>query len=362
MIVSVVKDTGGLGAVLPVHEALRKQGVDSRLIANGVSRDVLCARKIPFTEASSVEEVLEQFGVPEVLVTSMCTGGGVGRDLIPLLAGRCPTVVVQDQWGVLKEWADLRYCPDHVVVNDSVGTELVHEVWSHIDPSHIHELGFAALDVLAHFGRVGARRRVRERFGIASDLPVLAFFGQFAPTGLAAEELVRAMQMLRVRECVLLVGLHPRFDQGEPHLAEEGKRIREAFVTFPGRVVYLPITPTERIATEDVIAASDVVLTMYSTGLTYAAALQVPGIAILYPNSPMQERLQEERAGTFTHLPLGELGCVAVAQNLELLTLYLRDALSGALAPSLRHAQETNLRTDGTVADRIATHIASLKP
>lgn len=357
MFLTVAKDTGGLGAVLPVHDALLRRGVESRLVASGVSRDVLTARGISFEEAENAEDVLTRFGVPDVLITSMCTSGGPGRDLIPLLAGRAPTVVLQDQWGVLTSWARTEYCPDYVVVNDHIGKAHIHEVWPRLPEEHIVALGFASLDVLNGFDGAQARSRFRARHAIAPDTPVVSFFGQLTHTGLAAREVVRALRAVSTRPPVVLVGMHPRLALEMP---DEAMAIRTAFAAYTGSIIYLPTLATQRIPTEEVIAASDVVLAMSSTALTYAAAMRIPGIAVLYANSPIRDLLQRERAGTFTTLPLDTLGCIAVAESYHELTLYLQDALSGALAPCLRRAQETYLRTDGATSERIADFLASL--
>lgn len=358
MFFTVAKDTGGLGAVLPVHGALRKRGIESQLIASGVSRDVLNAHGIPFVEAVSPEEVLVRFGTPDLLVTSMCTGGGIGRDLIPLLAGRSPTVVVQDQWGVLKEWADPRYCPDYVVVNDFVGRAHVNDVWPQLPNSNIQELGFAALDVVNDFDVARARAYIHGLFAIAPHVPVVSFFGQLTHTALAATEVVRALTAAYTSNLpVLLVGMHPRLTLER---AEEAMAIRAALASYTGRVIYLPTNANKRIPIENVVAASEVVLTMSSTALTYAAAMRIPGIAVLYADSPMRDLLQAERAGTFTSLPLGVLGCVAVAEDYHELTVHLRNVRTRALAPRLREAQKKYLRTGGGTADRIADFLVSL--
>lgn len=362
MFLTVVKDTGGLAAVLPVHEHLLKLGYDARLVASGVSRDALYLKGIAFEEAETPEDLLDRFGIPEVLITSMCTKGGLGRDLIPLLAGRSTRIVVQDQWGVLTEWADEAFCPDYVVVNDYVGAQLVHEAWPELPTTHIKELGYASLDALHRFDQETAWATVRDRFSVPETSEVLSFFGQFHPTEQAAAEVVIAARSLPRKERTLLVGMHPRFDQGDVTLLEEGARIRLALTHFPGRVVYLPTSPQERIPAEHVVAASDVVLSMFSTALTYAAALNKPAIAILYPGSPMKRRYDEERAGTDTELPLGTLGCVAVPNSPGDFERDLGDALRGALEPKLVTAQQTYLRTDGETAARIAEFIISVLP
>jgi hypothetical protein len=97
LIMAVVKDPGGTNSVLRVVNELRQLGNTVEVIANGHALDRLPGMNVPFR---TLEGALEVMPLPDVYLTSMCSKGGVGRNLIPLMrSANVPIVAIQDLWG-----------------------------------------------------------------------------------------------------------------------------------------------------------------------------------------------------------------------------------------------------------------------
>jgi hypothetical protein len=325
-------------------------------LANGVSVKALEAAGQQFETATGPEEVLSRRGIPDVLLTSMCSDGGIGRDLVPLVRSGTVVVAVQDQWGgrLNTDWRDAVYRPNYVVVNDPVGVRLVREAWPDFPAERIHALGYAALDSLAHFSREFARSEVRGPFGlgIVDAVPLIYVSGQLHGSGAMLEALAGALP--KEFSGHVWLGKHPRMDESNPALAEEWGRWNTAATRLP--VLHRNFACSELLR----IAAADVVVSMFSTALMHAAALRVPAISIVFPGSVMQQAYVRETGGLLSVHPLVELGCVAGSTSVPMLREHLSDALRGALIKQLTPAQDAFLRVDGMTGQRIAQFIHDL--
>ncbi len=360
---AVVKDTGGMEAVLPVVRAIRRSGADVHLIANGVSVDFLSRQAEPFTVAEDAENALGQFDYPQLLLTSMCSDGGVGRDLVPLMrAHGVPTVAVQCQWGgrLLTDWRDERYRPDFIVVNDDVAADIVQRAWADFPRSRIKVLGYARLDAYASIDVAAMSRRVRTDYGL-DDRPVVYFSGQLPGTDVALRNLVWQISDMH-QSIQLIVGLHPRTLRPETEARWPGlaARIREelecarTLETAGHRVIEsMPVSEV------DIACASDVVVSMYGTALTDAAVLRKSAIAD-FSSDAGKKWYPYDTGGLMTVHPLVELGCVEAVTCPKEYASALHRALAGQLAEELRPAQERYIRVDGGNAQRIASFCLSL--
>ena len=142
---AVCKNPGGTNGLLPVFQELRKD-YKVKLLANGNAVTQLFNAREAFEFYPTVEEVLANYPNPDFLITSMCDSddGGMGRELIPPLRGHCPTFGLQDYWEATLsvEWADPKYRPDYIFVNDRVGAEIVLKAWPYFTNSRILQTGF----------------------------------------------------------------------------------------------------------------------------------------------------------------------------------------------------------------------------
>lgn len=85
---AICKDPGGTAGVIPVSRALRSLGREVLIIANGKAIELLKKDGESFVYGESAEQMLREYGSPELLLTSMCSKGGVGRASLDRL-GQC---------------------------------------------------------------------------------------------------------------------------------------------------------------------------------------------------------------------------------------------------------------------------------
>lgn len=350
----VCKDPGGVNAVLPVYDALVRGGGSAVLIASGKAVELLQNGSCSFRWYPSAEAALVDIPNPAALVASMCSSGSsseIGRALVPLLRGRCPTIAVQDFWGagLRTTWKDAALHPDSIVVNDHVDAAIVQRAWPDYKLDRIAVLGYPALDRYACMDVGAISSRVRAELGIASEEPVITFAGQLHHSGAMLADVARAIAGVGQPVC-LIPRAHPRMRNDAPH---EVSRWEAAIAQFQsGRC----ITDTTRWSTSEIVAASTVVISMYSTVLIEAASVRRPTIAVLYPDVGMAELL-ESTGGIMPEFPLVELGCCAKAVDPESLRIAVGDAVSGRLAKRLRPAQERVFQLDGKNAERVAEFV-----
>lgn len=370
-VLAAFKDTGGMNEVLPIVVALRMQGVMVDIVTgkvNGIGPafDVLHRAGVPFYDATNVapEVLLAKLGIPDALVTSTDADGGIGRDVVPLLRARgVPTVAAPGLWGgalnTENEWKNLRFRPDHVVVNDQVGFDLVLRAWPEYEQARVHILGYASLDALFRFDLDAAKRRVYEHLGVTSPTPTVYFSGQLRGTGQALEHVVRALADLGVPS-MLWYKEHPRLDRSDAQLNGEAMLCDLALTRLPAYV--RPYVVRGAAGSDlNLIAAANVTVSMFSTALLHAADLRKPAISVLFPGSRMQTQYLKESGGLLDEHPLVALGAAIGPKNQTELKWALGGGLNGSLSELLRPAQEKHVIVDGKNADRIARFVISLK-
>lgn len=307
---AVAKDPGGLSVILPVVMALRTANHNVLLFANGKAIELLeKTREVPYIPCTSASEV---FGTylsrmrPDVFITSMCSGGGVGRDLVPMLAGVCPTIALQDYWGarLATDWADIKYRPDYICVNDTVAVRIVKKAWPDYDIDQIKITGNPSFDKFAVKPTDEERQSIRTRLGIGEDDFVVVYGGQLEHSGMMLAELIDELNT-RHTGAILIPRMHPRMAVNAP---EEMYWWERAISQSRVRLV-----SSDDFSTMDVTKIANVVVTMYSTLIAEAAFVGVPSIAMLYPR--VMEKFRSETGGLMEQVPLVELGCCYVASS-----------------------------------------------
>jgi len=367
-VVTVAMDPGGTRSMLLVDEAIRKLWLPGRdlsvqIVGNGYAAGFLKALKRPFIDERDAHRVLSHLdGYPKVFVTSMCSLGGVGRDLIPFMrAHGVPTVAIQDQWGahLLTAWRDEHYRPDYIVVNDRVAADIVKRAWPKYSRKRIKILGYAILDELAKYSRAAIEWSERGKYGLNRNLPVLYFSGQLGETDIALDNLVAAI-VAAEKEVQLILGLHPGLKNEErmkayPGLGERVARAVERAREKVGRVV-------DREGDEVyAVAAADVTIGMYPTAFTEAIAFRRPAIAD-FARRAGASSYEKATGGLMRVHPLVELGAVRQVTNRRQYVSALRGVYSGHLAKQLLPFQEKafRVRSGGKNAEDIAKFCASL--
>lgn len=307
---AVAKDPGGLSVILPVVKALSAANHLVLLFANGKAVELLEAnREVPYIPCTSAGDVFGTYFSrvrPDVCITSMCSGGGVGRDLVPMLRGVCPTIAIQDYWGarLATDWADLKYRPDEICVNDPVAAKIVKKAWPEYELDRIKITGNPSFDKFAVKPTDEERKMMRAWLGINQDEFVVVFGGQLEHSGAMLSELVDELNQ-RHPLAVLIPRMHPRMSSNAP---EEMSLWNDALTKSKVRII-----STAGPSTSDVTMIANVVVTMYSTLIAEAALVGVPSIAMLYPQ--VMEKFRAETGGLMEDVPLAELGCCFVARN-----------------------------------------------
>ncbi|MDO8585397.1 MAG: hypothetical protein Q7R85_04780 [bacterium] len=360
----VVKDTGGTNGAIPVVCELRKMGHVVTVIANtncdGVpGRDCkgiaeLVKADMAFVKASSAEGLLEQFTLPDAVVTDTSTGGGVGRDLIPLLPSSCVTFALQDYWGgcLINDWADPEYRPSYIIVGDTIGAETVRKAWPEFNPERIGVTGYPALDKYADPGAILAEA---ERFNTHFQLGFVptVFYAGSTLNGQCLMELVKAIETTG-RRVNLIVRPHPRMIEEEPNeLPVWGMAVARLLSDRKSKVI---TTNHEGWSTPSLIAAADVTISAYSTCLLEAAALLKQNITLWTPEV-RAAFMSKARGfgGVLNEFPLVTLGCTVKAESVQELGGLLRMSFADQL--DLRAAQKRHYPNDGKNAFRAAEFI-----
>ena len=340
----IAQDPGGYNTMHLVYKNLI--GAHEVLfIVNGKAVEIAAARgvdHVALEAGSDLKAFISQHGAPKVLLTSMCSGGGVGRDLIPLLRPLGTTIIaVQDYWGqrLELEWKELRYRPDRITTHDEVGKQLILQMWPEFDRAHIAVTGFPALDSLQGFDVVREGARVRELLGLRNDLPLVLFAGQGDRTAAIFGELTAALERLKV-DCYLMPRPHPRTVQ---NFAAEAAPWQRYCAEYKGRMVF---DFFGQCTSQQLIAATvgnGCVVSAFSTSLIEAAIMRANGISVLYPEMGLKS-MQEEMPG-LTENPLVTGGSVALAQNRRDLTRLLARAIgANGFVDKLFHPHGLNLR------------------
>ncbi len=344
---AVFKDPGGINSIVPVIELIKKQRpeIETLLIANGRAISLLPGKIGPLFLAHSVSD-LNGLKRPDILLTSMCSFGGVGRDLVPIIRnGDITSVAVQDYWGSGLEasWADPIYRPSFICVGDAYAASLVQKAWSDVASERIKITGFPVMDQYALINTTELGRQVRNRFNIPETRKVVLFVGDCLPKiGYLLSEVIKTLNNIGQQIC-LITRQHPRMVTEVP---EEVPIWNETLKSFRNGQL---IDNSYFFSISAIIAASDLVIGLFSTTLGEAAALRKNSIALLYPH------VMEKSKYYFKQLdmpPVVTLGCSIPVKNQSELEAMIRKALTSGLG--LRENQERHFRPDGRNAQRVA--------
>ncbi|PIU01740.1 hypothetical protein COT68_01595 [bacterium (Candidatus Torokbacteria) CG09_land_8_20_14_0_10_42_11] len=338
----VIKDPGGVNNVFPVPRLMRHLPTqfEVKIIAdaNGKAPEILRASGEEFEIFYSAEDVLKKYPYPDLMVTSMDSGESLGRNLVPLLRGKCPTVAMVDSpWGRYeKEWNDPKYRPDWLVVNDQVCADNALKIWTDYDPEKIGIIGWPFLDRYDEFDLQSASRAMVERYG---DRPIVLFLGQLEHTHEVLREVCLALKAIG-EEINFIVRLHPRCSQKERDACHE--------VTDKEFGAVYNETP---MSTSTLIAGSDVTVSMYSLSLIEAAALRRQAISVM--TEAGYAAFRGDIGDTLTPC-FGEAGYATEVHNLAELAVALQEAIKGELF------QDKGLILDGLNAWQVVSFLKGI--
>ncbi|MFC1678231.1 CDP-glycerol glycerophosphotransferase family protein [Patescibacteria group bacterium] len=347
-------DPGGTAGMLPVVRELKKKKEKVLYFAYGKAREILSNEQENFLGFNSANDIISMFADhhwPSAFVTSMCSKDQIARDLIKLFTEVCPSVALQDYWGarLASTWKDTR--PDHICVNDAVGKEIVETAWPDFYHENIQVLGYPALDQYVDFDIEEIKMDVKKDLQL-KEKPIVLFGGQGSSTGKVFKELIETLNGIG-EEVYLLPRAHPRMKEDYPQEISEWEGALDLFKA--GEI----IETSEYKSIQPLIAASTVVVSMYSTVLVEASTLRISNISMLYPDAGMVE-FRKGTGGIIDEFPLTKLGCSAKASNRVDLTESLESSFQGDLKKKLNPAQDEYFKLDGQNAKRVAEFVLSL--
>lgn len=347
----VMKDAGGTNNVLPVALCMRKLWGEHCRISiiadqNGKANEFISKYHVQFLQALSPGYCSEILGSPDLIITSMCSGESLGRNLVNEFRGKCPTVAMPDSpWGrYQEEWRDQQYWPDWLIVNDEVCMDNVVKIWTEFPQDRIKLLGWPYLDRYYKYDLFEASGTV-ERFCGAAELPVVTFIGQLEGTSKVLEEVIIALNAID-EDIYFIPRFHPRCTQVEKNAY---KWVLEKF--HGGQL----ILDSSGLDTSTLIAGSDIVVSVYSLSLIEAAALRRQGISVV---TEVGYQMFRADLGDWLRPCFGEAGYSCEVHNLAELTIALQKGIKQELYTELRPLQEEALIIDGKNAERVASFLA----
>lgn len=224
----VTKDPGGHNAVWPAREELLKRGYSILDIAHGKTIEIFAEKGLlplvaPEEDPKLVLAEMKLVGLPDVYVTSTCSEGGLGRNLIPHLRDLAvPTIAVTDFWGGGQNqfFKEVKFWPDAICVQDQLSKEILLEDWHGYSEERVHITGQPAFDALADMDARNIRRQIRKQIkmhqGFQEDhIPIIVYAGQLQGSAQTLGALVQALNNLP--DCVYLALLkHPRMSMNSP--------------------------------------------------------------------------------------------------------------------------------------------------
>jgi len=279
--------------------------------------------------------------------------------MISAFRGLCPTISFHDYWGIslLRQgWDNPKCHPDFMVVNDELDTDIVLRAWPDYERRQLITTGYPTSDEFAiPFDKTALKMELSSRLGVDLSVRpmVLAPIGILQNASKVLSEIVYALNQLAL-DAYFIPRFHPRMSKEAP---EEVNLCRIVQGEFKGNVL---IDDSSACSIQELLKASDLIISDYSTVLFHAVLLREPNISVWYLPEVQNEYHRE--FGPVTRFmpepPFMTLGCTAKATDRTSLGQQISDTLDGKL--DMRAKQEKHFPLDGQNAKRAAEFILSL--
>ncbi len=215
---------------------------------------------------------------------------------------RKPIICLQDYWANHRNTANsqmMRYWHAVFAQDDLAKKYLEEDGYK----GKIFITGNPALDALRDIDVSSVRRRVRRDLQISEGEFLLTYIGRGTPQSVVEDEITfkYIIGSLAKMETPPLLAIrpHPRDENPERYSAMAGELKRGL-----GKLKFLSHRVNQKVAINDLIAASDAVIGMDSTSHIHAIYMRVPAICVLLPEAGAK-RLQKIRLADF---PPNEVG------------------------------------------------------
>jgi hypothetical protein len=346
----VTKDPGGHNAVWPVREELTRRGHTVLDIAHGKAIEILQTNNIPHIVVPDEDGVIltNWVDLPDILLTSTCSDGGLGRNLIPqLMEVGIPTVAVTDYWGGAQNqcFSDPSFWPSAICVQDELSKKILLDDWQEYEEDRVRITGQPSFDNLSSMNVEAVKSAVRQRSNCKEAWPIVVYAGQLQGSTHTLQALVKSLNVLP-QPVYLALLKHPRFLINSP---EEEVPWDEAVAQFTNG----EMLESGKFTTETWSATCDVMVSMTSTVLAIAGYLRKECISILLPEIDKLQGLG------LAGLPMEQLGTCAVARSQRDIQRLVTQALY-TQGLGLRENQEKHFILDGGSAARVADIVEEL--
>lgn len=358
------RDANGAHQIVPLVREARRRGWAHAVVADGPAMAILQSEGIAATEAAIGEvaqtdqagqlaarrraNALLREAAPDALIAaSSGPGGGIDEALVAM-RDPATSFVLQDSWGDVNEVFGAR--AGHYFVLDDEAASLTRK---RVD-AHIVVSGMPKYDAYTAFDLAGERSRLRRAIAVGGEATAISFFAQPLAAIAGYADLVR---------CVIdAVGQM----EGEPHfiLRAHPKDTASAVEEARQRAEALgvPCSVLQEGRPESILAASDIVISAYSTCCYDAIVL---GALAAMPHAPAVYFMTEPvwkvyRASTkLDRVPPVHAGMALLARTERELREHLGAARDPQVRRELWQRSRVGLPLAGAAAQRILDSVAA---
>lgn len=347
-IVVVSRDPGSANALFPVVELLNKdESSEIKIVADGRAEEIFEGKfkTKDITPQDSVFQIAEIVGSPDVILTDASTEQGA-EIFIATTFNEVPVVLVEDYYdssrGYLKRLKESNLpFPRKICVIDNEAKNLIIKKYPEL-ANIIEVTGQPAFDRFAHEDTEKIAEEVRKKLGIKPEEKLIIFMSSMDKLELTqkiAEELTKVGGGFKFS-----FRIHP--NDNVP-LADHEKEFKDRNIDY---------VETLGFSTDEISAASDLVITTTSTEGLHAIYRRKPSIHINDPRFVDQSNLD------MIPLPPVKLGASIGVDNVDDLAIWvnkLLDTQSEENAVLLKN-MDKNYPSDGKNAQRVADILNSV--
>lgn len=346
-LLATMRDPGSAAALAPVLESLQSDtSLEMIAATDGRAEEIVKKRFTTedITPTTSAFEIAGQEKTPDVILVCASSENGIETFASTTFSEK-PVVVVEDYYTSagnylqrlkeIQEGSAERELPQAICVMDEEAKRIVVDAYPDVEPLVV-VTGQPAFDRIARENTETISKTVRERLELDTEQKLVTFMSQMQPKEMA-EDLAQALRHA-TSKFVLAFRRHPR----DPVPAAEYREVLEK--------AGIALIDTDDFSTDEISAASDLILTAFSTAGLEGIYRRKPTIHITDTTH------QEIPAELPLPLPPVKLGASVGVDHMADLSAAV-DALldnKSALHEQIAMGMETFYPRDGKNAERVA--------
>jgi hypothetical protein len=345
-VVAFSRDPGSAAALIPVMQILQKDGIGLSVVTDGRAEELMrkafpTMQDATSTTPFSLESVIEK---PDLILTDTSASERGLETFAAATFTDTPIVLVEDYYTTANNYlARLRdmhppHMPAYVCVMDEAARDIIVRQFPEI-ADRVVVTGQPAFDRFAAEDVPAMRDKARKVMGLPDQI-LITYMG--SPNQLTEMQTIAPF----IEEAVRKSGKEVMFNfRRHPRDNTPMERYIEAFATKGVSVIDTSLWPTDTVA-----AASDVIMTNWSTEGVHAAFRRIP---VLYVND---DSVRKPPTGITYPLPPVVLGAGLSARSISDIPSLLGSLLD-AQSPTvieMQNAMRQHYKTDGGNAARVA--------